>query len=106
MKEKKMNWLKEKRNPKNKNVMFFIHSEEISAQILRRILWERCRDAKIKPSLLTSPIIDEETGDFLEVVTLEITSEDGKDKIAKGIAEELIGLSINEDTAKFLRKQK
>lgn len=98
-----MTWLKEKPDEKNKNIKFFIHSEEMSAQDLRRILWEKCREAKIKPEILTSPIVDQDTGDFLEVVTLEITSENGKAQKAKKIAEELLGLGIEGDTDEFLK---
>ncbi len=87
-----MTFLREKKNKKNKNVKFFVHSEKYSAQALRAIIWEKCREAKIKPEILTSPILDEETGDFLEVVTIEITSEDGKSEKAKEIAAETIGI--------------
>ncbi len=87
-----MTWLKEKINKKNKNVKFYVHSEHHSAQALRAIIWEACRLAKIRPEILTSPIIDEDTGDFLEVVTIEITSEDGKSEKARKIAEESIGI--------------
>ena len=87
-----MSWLREKKNKKNKNMMFFVHSENHTAQSLRAIIWEKCREAKIRPEILTSPIVDKVSGDFLEVVTIEITSEDGKSDIAKKIAEESIGL--------------
>lgn len=87
-----MTFLREKANKKNKNVKFFVHSEKCSAQALRAIIWEKCREAKIKPEILTSPILDEKTGDFLEVVTIEITSEDGKSEKAKEIAKEAIGI--------------
>ena len=87
-----MNWVREKTNKKNKNVKFFVHSDILSAQSLRAIIWEKCREAKIKPEILTSPILDEESGDFLEVVTIEITSEDGKSEKAKEIAEKIIGI--------------
>lgn len=87
-----MNWVREKTNKRNKNVKFFVHSEDLSAQALRAIIWEKCRLAKIRPEILTSPILDEKSGDFLEVVTIEITSEDGKSAKAREIAKESIGI--------------
>jgi len=87
-----MTWLREQTNKRNKNVKFFVHSENLSAQSLRAIIWEKCREAKIRPEILTSPILDKDTGDFLEVVTIEITSEDGKADQAKQIAKEVIGI--------------
>ena len=85
-------FIREKANKKNKNVTLYVHSEKHNAQALRAIIWEKCREAQIKPEILTSPILDKETGDFLEVVTIEITSEDGKSDKAKEIAKETIGI--------------
>ena len=85
-------FIREKANKKNKNVMLYAHSETHNAQTLRAIIWEKCREGGIKPEILTSMILDKKTGDFLEVVTIEITSEDGKADKAKEIAKETIGI--------------
>lgn len=98
-----MNWLKEKQNEKNKNIKFFIHYDSMSAQDFKVILWEKCREAKLKPKILTAPILNSETGEFLEVVTMEITSENDKAAEAKKIVEELLGLGIKNDTDEYLK---
>ncbi len=85
-------FIREKASKKNKNIKFFAHSEKHDAQSLRAIIWEKCRESGIKPEILTSPILDKATGDFLEVVTIEITSEDGKSDKAKEIVKEAIGI--------------
>lgn len=88
-----MNFIREKANKKNKNVMFYVHSEQHDAQSLRAIIWEKCREeGGIKPEVLTSMILDKVSGDFLEVVTIEITAEDGKAEKAKEIIKETVGI--------------
>ena len=101
-----MSWVKEKPDEKNKNVKIFVHSDKHKATELRYMLWEACQEAQIKPEILTSPIVDSETGDFLEVCVMEITSADGKAATARKVAEELVGLGIENDLEKYLEGKK